>query len=903
MSNITHSTSLSSQNIHVENDTNINATVTVTNTTNTTNTDTAVTDAAHNERPTPTGDQLNEEQSRLTKMFEKAVVNSPKLSGLDGKTLQSLKADVKRPFFHGIAYDSMVRAAKNFDKASQAIYGIPSDSLKDVDILAKDKKGQYTHEIGKKIDAFTQAQAKLTEKILAFQSAAKNESPILVSTIQSTQARVGEVLNFIASIQMKESQPANPLSDPSANTKPFPNISANTLGEGAQSIAKHMHGSQMILEDLSQEAEDLFEELDTLEGNQTILSSRDFEATITSLQEKVETLRHSIQDAMNPTAIPYQEDEIGIEGDEGIGEATIIADKASFEALNNLLERAETRLQSLATANPLEGVLTAAQAIIPQVPKDVVDKLNIQLKDFPDFSQSTFNKAVIKPLQDYNNQVNSLINGIKSGSVHPHNLRFHFLDLYHNLEQQVEPALLNISDKIQNLKKSITDINDPAYLFCTLTEEKFKDLSSFVLPLALSEKYYESEVASIDKMLRGLYTPPAHTRAEYIHAAFEHNINIGLILEASLRKLPIDQLELTASDTILKEAKELGKGAANTVSLCTYRGADDEDMIKVFKPEVGARRGLEHLRLSQLGYAHQIRVMQLNIASHRVAEMIGCGGTIAQSSIGMHNGQIGLFMEKATGKTAAQLHKSQNTCFVKQDGTALNYQATIQYAQQLGTFDTLRQNLIRELNKLEWADALSGQADRHGDNYLVDLNPETGAVKITGIDNDGSFSSRKVGLTSVDVSSSLRNGLNIRQIDSQYVRNLRRSGAMARQSTIIDFEKDAQHSTLYWKLFGFNQIHKPAMIDRETYTKLMECDLVQYEKKLLSYMDRGAAKAATSRLESAQRHAAELERNGCVVDDWSSPKVLTDLRNEKYSTAGYNPQAKRFMCRDFAELI
>lgn len=43
----------------------------------------------------------------------------------------------------------------------------------------------------------------------------------------------------------------------------------------------------------------------------------------------------------------------------------------------------------------------------------------------------------------------------------------------------------------------------------------------------------------------------------------------------------------------------------------------------------------------------------------------------------------------------------------------------------------MRANLMRELSKMEWADVLSGQVDRHGDNYLIDINPQTGAVKIT----------------------------------------------------------------------------------------------------------------------------------------------------------------------------
>ncbi len=42
--------------------------------------------------------------------------------------------------------------------------------------------------------------------------------------------------------------------------------------------------------------------------------------------------------------------------------------------------------------------------------------------------------------------------------------------------------------------------------------------------------------------------------------------------------------------------------------------------------------------------------------------------------------------------------------------------------------------------------------DATNDNYLIDINPQTGAVKITGIDNDASFGTRKAGMTVVDLS-------------------------------------------------------------------------------------------------------------------------------------------------------
>ena len=51
---------------------------------------------------------------------------------------------------------------------------------------------------------------------------------------------------------------------------------------------------------------------------------------------------------------------------------------------------------------------------------------------------------------------------------------------------------------------------------------------------------------------------------------------MNTILEASLRGIMADQLELRAGDAILTDTRKLGQGAANTVHLCTYRGRDGE---------------------------------------------------------------------------------------------------------------------------------------------------------------------------------------------------------------------------------------------------------------------------------------------------------------------------------------
>ncbi|HSV48181.1 MAG TPA: hypothetical protein VLJ58_20490, partial [Ramlibacter sp.] len=50
--------------------------------------------------------------------------------------------------------------------------------------------------------------------------------------------------------------------------------------------------------------------------------------------------------------------------------------------------------------------------------------------------------------------------------------------------------------------------------------------------------------------------------------------------------------------------------------------------------------------------------------------------------------------------------------------------------------------LRRELTKLQWLDAITGQVDRHGHNYFVEQGPDGRTTGVKGIDNDMSFGAK-----------------------------------------------------------------------------------------------------------------------------------------------------------------
>ena len=73
----------------------------------------------------------------------------------------------------------------------------------------------------------------------------------------------------------------------------------------------------------------------------------------------------------------------------------------------------------------------------------------------------------------------------------------------------------------------------------------------------------------------------------------------------------------------------------------------------IFKPEAPGRQGLEGLQLSKGSYKDTQLVAQLNMSAQKTADAFGLGDVMTKTSVGAHDGQFGLFMEKAPGVVAA----------------------------------------------------------------------------------------------------------------------------------------------------------------------------------------------------------------------------------------------------------
>ncbi len=392
---------------------------------------------------------------------------------------------------------------------------------------------------------------------------------------------------------------------------------------------------------------------------------------------------------------------------------------------------------------------------------------------------------------------------------------------------QKVPAAVDIAD----VRGALADMAVDSAVF----DEVFSALVDIDYDSPSITRTFQSEcekLLAIAEKTQTSVNPNSYETGDALTTALLSPANLSALIESKLRGLSSDfGLAELAIDANLVDRKVLGQGAVNQVVLCTYESASTGEKVSyVFKNEYDGRRGFFDLFVTRLGYSPDASLLGLNIVATEVAAQIGCEGAIAQSKIGSLDGQFGLFMERAPGASLEEyLHPTEKDGVVQPTFLVNGVRCSLVSLRHRLTDEqqkTFAVNLMQELAKLEWADALSGQTDRHEGNYFFHFDPETTAVKITGIDNDCCFS---------------------RELDG-----------LARKGD-IDFTEfvaptvpaDVNPARIY----GLNQRFKPLVITPEIKEKLLAINAEEYRQSLVGKVDDAAITAAMGRLEAAKAHA------------------------------------------------
>ncbi len=677
--------------------------------------------------------------------------------------------------------------------------------------------------------------------------------------------RTSETLNFVGKMMHHLAQGALPHE---ARTQSF--------SENLRAVSFEMHGSQGIVASIQKELTTLFSsidkvytKLDALEESPHLLSHGQFTSTVKDLTHTI----HKITQKLDP----QQNKNIRLD----VASTSIEAIKTSLQSAAERLER----LKATTKHDAVEHLLSSFDTYRMQVGKDFINFVNTM--------EPT--KGIKNYILQYSKNIEDIRNIMHKQPIDSE----HLLEAIQSLKKTCDSDI-TLAETINKYVQIAATTNEEefnhelAVLRTQDTQDADIFINNFILPLRTYEESHPGTLAHVSvvydksflieatKLAKIINELPKnlHETGEFIHAVLHSPVDLSSMLELKMRGFPLRNTILNTTQDNFHEDRVLGQGVANQVFLCTYGTETGENVQYVFKGEYRARQGLVNMSVKNLGYHHDTYVNALNVACTEVAQMIGCQSAIAESKVGLHKGQFGLFMNVAEGKTPSALN-NEAPVFTDTEGREVRLHdlgASLDDEQE----KIFIASLAKELTKLEWIDALTGQVDRHEENYLFAFDPISFQAKITGIDNDASFSKGMIGVGKAETTS-----LGV--------------------TTVTDFSDELQPNEInkLRGVFGFNQIFKPLFISQDIYDKLHEIDEDDYKRLLTERIGKTEVDSAILRLRDAKQYAHTLKVDGlCFAEhEWNSPKLFCALHEAmEYQEAHLQTQQKNFVARDFYHL-
>jgi hypothetical protein len=404
-----------------------------------------------------------------------------------------------------------------------------------------------------------------------------------------------------------------------------------------------------------------------------------------------------------------------------------------------------------------------------------------------------------------------------------------------------------------------------------MKEGTWKELEAFFQPKPRTLKTQIAHFFQMARTVRKEMTPEEFLSTTSARALAGGTLSFPTLVEARVHGMRDADVDPMLDDSRLAGSKTLGSGQANTVKLVTYTDGTQ----RVFKPEAPGRQGMETLKLSK-DYVPGQQVAQLNLATQTAADFLGLGDVLPKCSVGMHGGDYGLFMEMAPGLQASQFAKgaeppggslsSENVAALPDD----------MHAKVIG-------GLLRGTNRLEWLDLITGQGDRHGGNYLIDVKSDF-TVTVKGIDNDQCYPAYRTGLRTYVLDANATQDFReaCEYVVSKYPKALRNqvrqrlandSGVqeMPDGTLVIDTSK-FRAGELHFaarRAIGMHGAALPDYIDEDLYRQLLALKSGEkrdaYRAELSERLPPEAVESALKRLDEAIAHAVKLEAGHKVV--------------------------------------
>ena len=367
---------------------------------------------------------------------------------------------------------------------------------------------------------------------------------------------------------------------------------------------------------------------------------------------------------------------------------------------------------------------------------------------------------------------------------------------------------------------------------------------------------------------------------------FNGTISVSSIVETRARGLEDSDVDPANEDANITGERNLGQGAAGSV----YELTRSDGVKVVFKGETESRTGLADLAVGS-GHSYDLgqETVNLNIAAKNAAKALGMGDLIVDYSVGTHKGVFGFYMEKAKGMTACSFVHGNSSSSPDAGMSAADLKRLPSSDRQ-----KVKAGIMRELNRLQWLDLVTGQADRHWNNYFIHVDQKTLKVTVKGIDNDAGYSQYRTGAMKFELdakkSKSVRILLNelAQKIDSrnakaEYERLLKDPGITVGEKGLITIDTTKIANKAMVKAFaditGMQTLAIPDKIDRETYQTLVDLkggpNREAYLASIKPRLSKASYNAAVQRLDDVIAHAEALASKGGIVepDGWANVQM------------------------------
>ena len=203
-----------------------------------------------------------------------------------------------------------------------------------------------------------------------------------------------------------------------------------------------------------------------------------------------------------------------------------------------------------------------------------------------------------------------------------------------------------------------------------------------------------------------------------------------------------------------------------------------------------------------------------NVASSRLDKLLDTQ-VLADSEFFVHDGQLGVLMEKAEGAMLSAL--------------------------RAGPLRRMTPQLYKDLTALQVLDAVTGQHDRHFGNVIALADPAGNYISLKGIDNDNAF------------------GANSDYNDLHDFHDIRKSETRRAMIQAGDF-RGASYN-----------VGMPPVIDAGLADKILADDFMSnVRSSVVGLLSAEEMEMLTDRMVQLREHVQELKDTGMTVSDWNS---------------------------------